>query len=97
MVSLAQLRQLSRGEGYVYMIVLLSLAALIGSAITFVLLWPYGLGVAVVGMPFGGSLFALLVVVGCALPVHWRARHQQPANKASAEPHTGPKSTKLDS
>ena len=72
------------------MIVLLPLAALIGSAITFVLLWPYGLAVAVVGLPFGGSLFALLVVVGRALLVHWRACHQQPANKASAGTHAGP-------
>ena len=79
------------------MIVVLPFAALIGSAITFVLLRPYGSGMAVVGMPFGGSLCALFVVVGSALPVHWSARHQQPANKASAEPHTGPKSTKLDS
>ena len=52
------------------MIVLLPLAALIGGAITFVLLWPYGPGVAVVGLPFGGSLFALLIAVGCALLVH---------------------------
>ena len=73
------------------MIVLLPLAALIGGAITFVLLlWPYGLAVAVVGMTFGGSLFALLIAVGCALLVHWRARHQQPANKAPAESHAGP-------
>ncbi len=73
------------------MIVLLPFAALIGSAITFVLLWPYGLGVAVVGLPFGGSLFALLIAVGCALLVHWRARHQQPANKASsAGTYAGP-------
>ena len=73
------------------MIVLIPFAALIGCAITFVLLlWHYGIVVAVVGMPFGGSLFALLVVVGCVLLVHWRARHQQTTNKASAEPHTGP-------
>ena len=88
--TLAQLRQLCRGEGYVYMIILLTFAALIGSAITFVLLWPYGLVVAVVGLPFGGSLFALLVVVGCALRKRWSARHQQPANKAPAENCSGP-------
>jgi hypothetical protein len=52
------------------MIVLIPFAALIGGVITFVLLWPYGLVVAVVGLPFGGSLFALLIAVGCALLVH---------------------------
>jgi hypothetical protein len=72
------------------MIVLLPFAALIGSAITFVLLWPYGLVVAVVGLLFGGSLFALLIVVGCALSERWRAHHQQPANKAPAGTHAGP-------
>jgi hypothetical protein len=72
------------------MIVLIPFAALIGSAITFVLPRPYGLAVAVVGLPFGGSLFALLVVVGCTLLARWRARHQQPANKASAGTHAGP-------
>jgi hypothetical protein len=72
------------------MIVLLPLAALIGCAITFVLPRPYGIVVAVVGLPLGGSLFALLVVVGRALLVHWRERHQQPTNKASAGTHAGP-------
>ena len=67
------------------MIVLLPLAALTGGAITFVLLRPYGIVMAVVGLPFGGSLFALLIAVGGALLVQWRARHQQPANKAPAE------------
>ena len=72
------------------MIVVLLLAALIGGVITFVLLWPYGLVVAVVGLPFGGSLFALPIAVGCALPAHWRARHQQPANITPAEIHAVP-------
>lgn len=72
------------------MFVLLLLAALIGSAITFVLLRPYGIVVAVVGLPFGGSLFALLVVVGRALLARWRERHQQPTNKAPAGTHAGP-------
>ena len=73
------------------MTVLIPFAALIGCAITFVLLlWPYGIVVAVVGLPLGGSLFALLVVVGRALLARWRARHQQPANKAPAGTHAGP-------
>ena len=62
------------------MIVLLPLAALIGSAITFVLLWPYGLAVAVVGLPFGGSLFALLLAVGCALQI-WEMSVEGPNSR----------------
>jgi hypothetical protein len=72
------------------MIVLIPFSALIGCAITFVLPRPYGIVVAVVGLPFGGSLFALLVVVGRALLARWRERHQQPANKAPAGTHAGP-------
>ena len=39
--------------------ILLLFATLAGSALTFALLWPYGLLIAVAGAPLGGSLLAL--------------------------------------
>jgi len=42
------------------MIVVYMIAALAGGIVSCLLLWPYGAGVALVGVPFGGSLAALL-------------------------------------
>ena len=42
------------------MIILYLAAALVGSVVGCVWLWPYGVTVALVGMPFCGSLFAIL-------------------------------------
>ena len=41
----------------------LMMAALAGGVTTAILLWPYGAVIALVGMPFGGSLSALFVAV----------------------------------
>jgi hypothetical protein len=38
-----------------------AVVALIGGLISCVLLWAYGAAVALLGIPFGGSLFALAV------------------------------------
>jgi len=43
------------------MIHLIFAAALLGATITFVALWRYGMVVAIIGSPFGASLFALIV------------------------------------
>ena len=47
--------------------ILLVLASLIGFAITFALLWPYGVLVAVIGASFGGSSLAAISAVCLAL------------------------------
>lgn len=56
--------------------VLLLLAALLGGFITFAMLLPYGLLVAIAGAPFGGSLTAL--AVGFVL-AHLRTRAERSA------------------
>jgi hypothetical protein len=47
------------GEGQALMIVLM-VAALVGGLVTFAMLWPYGVLIALMGAPFGGSLLTLL-------------------------------------
>ena len=47
-----------RGMVFVYMV-----AALVGGIVSCVLLWPYSVALALLSMPFGGSLFALLTAV----------------------------------
>jgi hypothetical protein len=49
------------------MVILIMLSAIIGGAITIILLWPYGVALAIIGAPFGGSLLALVVTVSVAL------------------------------
>jgi uncharacterized membrane protein len=43
--------------------IVLMMAALAGGVMTCILLWPYGAIMALVGMPFGGSLVALFAAV----------------------------------
>ncbi|MBD2747280.1 hypothetical protein IC232_11300 [Microvirga sp. BT688] len=45
------------------MVIVYPVAALIGGLIGCALLWPYGAVIAVISMPFIGSLFALFVAV----------------------------------
>ena len=45
------------------MVIVYPVAALIGGLIGCALLWPYGAAIAVISMPFIGSLFALFVAV----------------------------------
>jgi hypothetical protein len=45
------------------MVIVYSVAALIGGVTGCVLLWPYGAATALIGMPFVGSLFAFLIAV----------------------------------
>lgn len=45
------------------MVILYSMAALIGGLIGCALLWPYGVAIALISMPFIGSVFALFVAV----------------------------------
>ena len=47
--------------------ILLLFATLAGSALTFALLWPYGLLIAVAGAPLGGSLLTLCAALFIAL------------------------------
>jgi hypothetical protein len=49
-----------RDHGMIFVFVL---SALLGAAVTAGALWPLGVAVALIGAPFGGSLFALLVAV----------------------------------
>ena len=43
------------------MVIVLLFASLLGGSITLALLWPYGVLVAVLGAPFGGSIMTVLV------------------------------------
>jgi hypothetical protein len=43
------------------MVIVLTFAAIVGGVITGVLFWPYGLGIALAIVPFGGSLLAAAV------------------------------------
>jgi uncharacterized membrane protein len=43
--------------------IVLMMAALAGGVMTCILLWPYGAVIALVGMPFGGSLSALFAAI----------------------------------
>jgi hypothetical protein len=42
------------------MVIVYIVAALVGGIVSCILLWPYGAAMALLSMPFGGSLFALL-------------------------------------
>ena len=45
------------------MVIVYPVAALIGGLIGCALLWPYGVAISLISMPFIGSLFALFVAV----------------------------------
>jgi hypothetical protein len=45
------------------MVIVYPVATLIGGLIGCALLWPYGVAIALISMPFIGSLFALFVAV----------------------------------
>lgn len=45
------------------MVILMMISAIIGAAITIALLWPYGMALAFLGAPVGGSLLALVVAL----------------------------------
>jgi hypothetical protein len=51
------------------MVILVMVSAIIGGAISIVLLWPYGMALAIIGAPFGGSLLAL-AVAGLVVLLH---------------------------
>ncbi len=51
------------------MVLVYAVTALIGALISCVLLWPHGAAIALLSMPFGGSLFALFA----AMLVYMRA------------------------
>jgi hypothetical protein len=66
---------------------LLLVAALIGGFITFAMLLPYGIFVALLGAPFGGS--ALTLMAGLLLAIlRTRAEHSaEPASDTSTAAH----------
>jgi hypothetical protein len=45
------------------MVIVYAFAALIGGFISCALLWPYGAAIALLSMPFGGSLLALFAAI----------------------------------
>jgi hypothetical protein len=45
------------------MVLVYPLVALVGGLISCVLLWPYGAAIALLSIPFGGSLLALLTAI----------------------------------
>jgi heme A synthase len=45
------------------MLIVYMVTALVGGLVTCVLLWPYGAAIALVSMPFGGSLFTLFAAI----------------------------------
>jgi hypothetical protein len=45
------------------MVIVYAVVALVGGLVSCVLLWPYGAAIALLSMPFGGSLFALIAAV----------------------------------
>ncbi|WP_404291592.1 hypothetical protein ACD578_05505 [Microvirga sp. RSM25] len=45
------------------MVILYMAVAFIGAGLSCVLLWPYGAAIALVSMPFGGSLVAVMAAV----------------------------------
>jgi hypothetical protein len=45
------------------MVIIYTVVALIGAGLSCVLLWPYGAAIALLSMPFGGSLFAVIAAV----------------------------------
>ena len=59
------------------MLIVYMIAALFGGLVSCVLLWPYGAAIALVSMPFGGSLFVLLT----ALLVYMRATERERPSK----------------
>ena len=54
------------------MAIIYVVSALLGGLVSCALLWPYGAAIALLSMPFGGSLIALLAVV----LVYMRASHE---------------------
>jgi hypothetical protein len=62
---------------------LLLVATLLGGFITFALLWPYGILVALVGAPFGGSFLCLMAGLLLAL---LRTRAERDVDPASDMP-----------
>jgi hypothetical protein len=74
------------------MMVLLLVAALLGGFITFAVLWPYGVLVALVGAPFGGSFLCLMAGLLLALMRTRAKRGVEPASDRATAAHT-PQST----
>lgn len=64
---------------------LLLVAALLGGFITFAMLLPYGIFVALVGVPFGGSFLCLMAGLLLALQ---RTRAERSVEPASDTPTT---------
>lgn len=60
------------------MIFVYMLSALIGAVVTFAVLWPFGPLVAVIGVPFGASLLALLsgILIASRAPEAEKANSQ---------------------
>jgi hypothetical protein len=58
------------------MVIVYGFVSLLGGLISCVLLWPYGATIALLSIPFGGSLSVLLV----AFFVYWRASGETPSN-----------------
>jgi hypothetical protein len=58
------------------MVIVYGFVSLLGGLISCVLLWPYGATIALLSIPFGGSLSVLLV----AIFVYLRASGETPSN-----------------
>ena len=59
------------------MVLVYPIVALISGLVSSVLLWPYGAALALISMPFTGSLFALLV----AILIYMRGSDDAPLSK----------------
>jgi hypothetical protein len=44
-------------------VIVYAVVAWLGGLVSCVLLWPYGVAIALLSMPFGGSLFALIAAI----------------------------------
>ncbi|MBM6580150.1 hypothetical protein ILT44_08155 [Microvirga sp. BT689] len=62
------------------MVILYMMAALMGGLISCVLLWPHGAAIALLSMPFGGSLLVMLA----AILVYMRASRETVSGKDHA-------------
>jgi hypothetical protein len=69
------------------LMILLIAAAFVGGSLAFALLWPYGLLMAVLGAPCGGSFFALIAGL---LLLGSRARAKRKLNRSVDLPAEGP-------
>ncbi len=67
------------------LMILLMVAAWIGGAVTFAVLWPYGALTALLCAPFGGSFLALMAGLSLAI-LRTRAERMQERRAASFQP-----------